>query len=307
MSQDSDLSSTRETLRRQIAQDHGFALYKHYSERDAAAFLRLHPVTLKKLRLAGSIGYISKGRRAIAYFGFQIADYLIDQVRPCRATPNTNFQVGEWWLSQRSGSPAWYATFYDAAAKRTRRVSLGTDDFEQARQRLLERYLEEHRPQNAPAETVALADIVLDYYKTHGSEARSAGSIRTSCAYWVDFFGEASIAEATKPPRLEAFIAHLAGQGFATAYIQRILGVGKAALQRAWQPGRDRGRALHPERQGRLRRAAWQALEDRRTRAPAGGGARPSAPDADDPDRHRLPPGSRAGADRRRSSISTTG
>jgi hypothetical protein len=132
-----------------------------------------------------------------------------------------SFQIGEWWLSQRSGSPAWYATFYDAAAKRTRRVSLGTDDFERARQRLLERYLEDHRPQNAPAETVALADIVLDYYEKRGSEARSATSIKTSCGYWVDFFGEASIAEATKPPQLEAFIAHLAGQGFAPAYTGR--------------------------------------------------------------------------------------
>jgi integrase len=152
-----------------------------------------------------------------------------------------SFQVGEWWLSQRSGSPAWYATIYDAAAKRTRRVSLGTDDFEQARQRLLERYLEEHRPQNAPAEAVALADILLDYYKNHGSQARSAGSVRTSCAYWVEFFGEASVAEATRPPRLEAFIDHLEGQGFATAYTQRILGVGKAALQRAWRRGEIAG------------------------------------------------------------------
>ncbi len=84
--------------------------------------------------------------------------------------------------------------------------------------------MEQHRPQNAPAETVALADILLDYYKSHGSQARSAGSVRTSCGYWVDFFGEATVAEATKPPRLEAFITHLAGQGFATAYIQRILG-----------------------------------------------------------------------------------
>ena len=90
MSQDSDFSLVRESLRRQIAQDHGFALYRHYPERDAAAFLDIHPVTLKKVRLAGSIGYISKGRRSIAYFGFQIADYLIDQVRPCRVTPNTN-------------------------------------------------------------------------------------------------------------------------------------------------------------------------------------------------------------------------
>ncbi len=147
------------------------------------------------------------------------------------------FQVGEWWLSQRSGSPAWYATCYDAEAKRTRRVSLGTDDFEQARQKLLERYLEQHRPQNAPAETVALADLLLDYYKTHGSHARSGGSVKTSCGYWVEFFGEASVAEATRPPRLEAFIAHLGTQGFSTAYVQRILGVGKAALQRAWKRG----------------------------------------------------------------------
>jgi hypothetical protein len=89
MSHESETAPVREILRRQIADDHGFALYRHYSERDAAAFLRLHPVTLKKIRLAGAIGYISKGRRAVAYFGFQIADYLIDQVRPCRATPST--------------------------------------------------------------------------------------------------------------------------------------------------------------------------------------------------------------------------
>ena len=153
-----------------------------------------------------------------------------------RYTKHT-FQIGEWWLSQRSGSPAWYATCYDTAAQRTRRVSLGTDDFEQARQKLLERYLEQHRPQNEPVEAVALADVLLDYYKSHGSEVRSAGSVRTSCGYWVEFFGEASIAEATKPQQLEAFVAHLGAQGFATAYIQRILGVGKAALQRAWRRG----------------------------------------------------------------------
>jgi len=91
------------------------------------------------------------------------------------------FQIGEWWLSQRSGSPAWYATCYDAASQRTRRISLGTDDFEQARQKLLERYLEEHRPQSAPPDGVALSDILLDYYKKHGSQTRSAGSARISC------------------------------------------------------------------------------------------------------------------------------
>ena len=89
MSHEPETLPGRETLRQQIAEGHGFALYRHYAEREAAAYLGLHPVTLKKARLAGSIGYIAKGRRAIAYFGFQIADYLIDQVRPCRATANT--------------------------------------------------------------------------------------------------------------------------------------------------------------------------------------------------------------------------
>lgn len=85
-----------------------------------------------------------------------------------------NFQVGAWWLSQRSGSPAWYATFYVQAAKRTRRVSLGTDDFKQARQKLLDCYLAEHRPLNAPAEAVALADIVLDSTPTRRMAHRRA-------------------------------------------------------------------------------------------------------------------------------------
>jgi hypothetical protein len=102
MSQDSDFASNPESLRRQIAQDHGFALYRHYPERDAAAFLSIHPVTLKKIRLGGLIAYISKGRRAIAYFGFQIADYLIDQVRPCRATANVNSRSGNG--GSRSGT-----------------------------------------------------------------------------------------------------------------------------------------------------------------------------------------------------------
>jgi hypothetical protein len=95
-----------------------------------------------------------------------------------------NFQVGAWWLSQRSGSPAWYATFYVQAAKRTRRVSLGTDDFKQARQKLLDCYLAKHRPLNAPAEAVALADIVLDSYKAHGAQTRSAGSIRIKTPHY---------------------------------------------------------------------------------------------------------------------------
>jgi hypothetical protein len=75
----------------------------------------------------------------------------------------------------------WFCNWDVADSQRTRRISLGTDDFEQARPKLLERYLEEHRPQSAPPDGVALSDILLDYYKKHGSQTRSAGSARISC------------------------------------------------------------------------------------------------------------------------------
>ena len=53
------------------------------------------------------------------------------------------------------------------------------------------------------------------------------------------------MAEATRPLRPETFIAHLGAQGFATAYLYRILGVGKAALQRAWRWGRSPAFLVH--------------------------------------------------------------
>ena len=64
MGHESEKIPGRETLRQQIAEGHGFSLYKHYAEPEAAAYLDVHPVTLKKVRLAGSIGYIARGRRA---------------------------------------------------------------------------------------------------------------------------------------------------------------------------------------------------------------------------------------------------
>jgi len=81
---------------------------------------------------------------------------------------------------------------------------------------------------------MALANILPDYYKKRGRQAQRG-------QLWVEFFGEARVAEATSPPRLEAFFAHLGAQDFSSAHIQRILGVGKAGLQRAWRRGEIAG------------------------------------------------------------------
>ena len=43
------------------------------------------------------------------------------------------FTIGEYWLDKRHGSPAYYRCWYDADAKRTRRVSLNSADFDEAK------------------------------------------------------------------------------------------------------------------------------------------------------------------------------
>ena len=194
MSHEFETAPARETLRRQIADDHGFTLYRHYSERDAAAFLRLHPVTLKKIRLAGLDRLYLQGppRRRLFRLPDRRLSHRSGQTMP-RYTKH-RFQIGEWWLSQRSGSPAWYATFYDQAAKRTRRVSLGTDDFEQARQRLLERYLEE-----APAAERACRDGRPRRYRARLFQERMAAQARSCRRRCGLRAATGSISSATRP------------------------------------------------------------------------------------------------------------
>jgi hypothetical protein len=80
-----------ELLRERIARANEFVLYRQYGEAEAAEFLKVHPQTLKKLRLEGKIEFLRIGKRAIAYFGFQIADYLIGAIEwRQRANPSTN-------------------------------------------------------------------------------------------------------------------------------------------------------------------------------------------------------------------------
>ena len=78
-----------ERLRRNIAEANGFALYKQYTEPEAAGFLQIHPQTLKSHRLEGKIEFLRLGKRSIGYFGFQLADFLIGAIawRDAKATP----------------------------------------------------------------------------------------------------------------------------------------------------------------------------------------------------------------------------
>lgn len=60
-----------------IAEAHGIQPFYHYSEKEAAKLLRLSVSTLKRARNSDSIGYIQKGSRSVAYFGYQLVHFLI--------------------------------------------------------------------------------------------------------------------------------------------------------------------------------------------------------------------------------------
>ena len=89
-------------LHKSIAMGNGFELYRHYSESQAAKFLGLHPVTLKKKRLAGKISYLRFGKRSLKYFGYQIADHFLNNVI-CHDTQNENSNLAITGLAKEVG------------------------------------------------------------------------------------------------------------------------------------------------------------------------------------------------------------
>ena len=145
-------------------------------------------------------------------------------------------QIGGHWLSQRPNSPAWCRTWFDPATRQVRRASLGEDDFQKAQLKLAEwivnnQVLRKEDPQEMPIEMV-----LVRYYKNHAKNIRSAESSRYALAKWSNYFAEQVVSDIT-PASIDGFIGSLRDQGCSEGYIGRILGVGKAALNRAYKLG----------------------------------------------------------------------
>lgn len=148
-----------------------------------------------------------------------------------------DFQVGDYWLSQREGSPAWYRTSYDAKTRRTNRTSLGTEDIEQAKQSLAEWFLLNRQPVNEKPQEALLADVLRRYYTEHGSKSRSKDQARVGTNHWLDFWKTATVDDIRDIKRQEEFHQFLFDRGLSASGVNRIITVGKAALNRAWKRG----------------------------------------------------------------------
>jgi integrase len=145
-------------------------------------------------------------------------------------------QIGQYWLSKRSGSDAWCRTWFDAKTRQTKRASIGTADFQQAQISLAKWVVVNDQPKKVQASDVQLDSVIVRYYENHAKHLRSGEASRYALKKWSDHFGEAMVSEVTLTAQ-EAFVRKLKDQGCSDGYIGRILNVGKAALNRAYKNG----------------------------------------------------------------------
>ena len=154
---------------------------------------------------------------------------------PKYSNEKREFQVGEYWLGQRSGSPAWYRMWYDEKASRTKRTSLGTTDFEEAKKLLTDWFITNRTPQQEDTQEVLLADVLLRYWEQHGQFVVSAARTKHALGYWLDFYGEASLDDLKNVELQEKFHAWLLAKGMNPTSVRRVVTAGRAAINRAWK------------------------------------------------------------------------
>src|SRR5436189_3297239 len=142
------------------------------------------------------------------------------------------FQVGEWFLGTKAGRPGWFRCKFEDG--QTRRISLGTLDVEEAKQRLTAWFLAEQQGLPPYEQRATLAEILVAYDEAHGQHVASAADVKISSRLWADYFGDIGAAE-VDVDRIDKFKRWLSAKDYSPGYINRVLSVGRAALMRAFE------------------------------------------------------------------------
>lgn len=138
---------------------------------------------------------------------------------------------GQHWLSKRPGSDYWHRTWFDTAARQTRRVSLGTSDLRAAHEALALWWADNRRLIDERPEAVTLDEVLVRYYREHAEKLRSATQARIACRILSEHSGTLAVADFGLPAQ-RALVSAMLADGLSTSYARRTLTVGKAAL--AW-------------------------------------------------------------------------
>ena len=143
-----------------------------------------------------------------------------------------SFVLGSYWIGGKPGRPGWFRCWLEG--RQVRRVSLGTVDFEEAKERLISWFLPQQHG-SANGDLMSLTEVLLAYYEAHGKTVASAADVKISARLWADYFGPIAASDACDVDRLEGFKSWLAEKGYNPGYVNRVLSVGRAALMRAYE------------------------------------------------------------------------
>lgn len=142
--------------------------------------------------------------------------------------------LGGFWLSKFKGRPNWYITCYDAASEQTKRVTTGTSDLLEAEGVLAAHVVLKSQFRNvAPAE-MPLSTVFVRYWEQHAKALPSQDTAKHALGLWTAQWGEAVVSDLTVEKQ-EEFIAWLKGRGYKNSYVSRVIGVGRAAIKRAFK------------------------------------------------------------------------
>ncbi len=147
------------------------------------------------------------------------------------------YRIGDFWLSRRGNSPAWCRTWFDTKTRQTCRTSLRTTDFEEAKQALTDWFVLNNTPKSKEPEDHPLAEVIARYWEHHGQNLLSAQRTRISLKYWLDFYGERTVADITDATLQERFHTWLKDRDMQSTTIRRVLSDGRAAINFAWKRG----------------------------------------------------------------------
>ena len=148
-----------------------------------------------------------------------------------------DFRVGDYWLSRQGDSTGWQRSWFDADTGQTRHSGLGTSDFDDARERLTDWYIANRKPVQEKPEHVLVCDILARYWAGHARHIASHERTRIALTYWMDFWQERTLDDVRPISEQEAFHQWLLAKGMKVTTASRVLGAGRAAINRAWKRG----------------------------------------------------------------------
>ncbi len=139
----------------------------------------------------------------------------------------------EYAIVRRDGTPLLYLEWRENG--RPVRRSTRCADLEQAKQAARRLILEYAQVRDTPPADAGIADVVERYYLRHGQHLASAETAKRASDVWAEFFGQDTV-DTLLPPRQRAFLKWMiVNKGWTESYARRVLGVGKAALNLAWE------------------------------------------------------------------------